>query len=149
MQANSLIDLFGQETGVPLALGETGTVALVFEAGPTVQIEHDPDLDVLHCYVVLGQFPADSERRAALTRLMLQANAFCRDTVGATLGMDADEIILSRRLELARADTEWLRATVESLIAVANEWSAKLGGSFSEPKESVNAFNMPDLNARA
>ena len=149
MDANSLIGLFGQETGVPLTLGETGTVALAFESGLTVQIEYDPALDALHCYVVLAPFPAESERCAALMRSMLQANAFCRGTDGATLGVDASEIILSRRLELARADTQWLRTTIESLIVVASDWIATLGGALSEPQQFVNSFDMPDFNLRA
>lgn len=153
MDAHSLITLFGQEAGVPLALGESGTVALAFEGGPTVQLEHDPGADALHCYVVIGQAPADAARGAALCRQLLQANAFGRDTDGATLGLDegTGEIILSRRLELARADAAWLRATVESMVAVAQAWQQRLADAVAAPAPPAGAvlFAMPDPGMRA
>lgn len=156
MDANSLITLFGQEAGTSLALGEAGTLALAFEGGPTLQIEHDPALDVLHCYAVLGAAPADPARGAALCRQMLEANAFGRDTGGATLGLDAatGEIILSRRLELAWADTAQLRAVVESMAAVAQDWRQRLDGAVSAvsaaaPPAADTAFSMHSLGLRA
>ena len=149
MDANSLVSLFGQEAGVPLTLGESRTVALAFESGPIVQIEHDPGLDVLHCYVVLGRFPVDALRCAALARLLLTANAFCRDTGGATLGLDSDEIILSRRLAISRADTDCLRVTVESLVTVAQDWASRLDYAPPEPRTQAMAFSMSDFGLRA
>lgn len=128
MDASSLVTLFGQETGAALSLGESGTVALAFKAGPTLHLEHDPQLDALHCYTVIGQAPADAARACALFRMLLAGNAFGRDTDGATLGLDelTGEIILSRRLELDRADTAWLRAVVESMVSVALAWRERL-----------------------
>ncbi|MBJ7265244.1 MAG: type III secretion system chaperone, partial [Burkholderiaceae bacterium] len=105
-------------------------------------------LDVLHCYVVLGRFPVEAERGSALARLLLRANAFCRDTGGATLGLDGDEIILSRRLEISRADTGWLRLTVESLVMVAQDWSSKLDAAPPEARTHAVAFSMPDFGLR-
>lgn len=148
MDAQSLVSLFGQEAGVSLALGTSGTVALAFEAGPTVQIEHDAALDALHCYIVLGRFPADAARAAALARMLLQGNAFGRDTDGASLGLDAEEIVLSRRLELSRADTTWLRSTVESLVSVALEWQPKLEAPAPAAPAGAIPFNMPHFGLR-
>ncbi|KAB0614667.1 type III secretion system chaperone [Castellaniella defragrans] len=134
MDASSLISLFGQEAGTPLALNEAGTASLAFESGPVLHLEHDPQLDALHCYVVLGRAPADPARRHAVYQQMLAANAFGRDTDGAALGLDevTGELLLSRRLELARADTAWLRATVESMAAVAADWQRRLDGSVQD-----------------
>ena len=131
MDASSLISLFGQEAGVALALNEAGTASLAFESGPVLHLEHDPQADALHCYVVLGQAPADPMRRHDVFRRMLAANAFGRDTDGATLGLDevTGELLLSRRLELPRADTAWLRAVVESMAAVAADWQGRLDGT--------------------
>ena len=130
MDASSLITLFGQEAGIPLALNEAGTVSLAVESGPVLHLEHDPQADVLHCYVVLGQTPADPMRRQAVFREMLAANAFGRDTGGSTLGLDevTGELLLSRRLELAHADTAWLRTVMESMVAVARHWQQRLDG---------------------
>lgn len=149
MDADALIRLFGQETGVPLVLGDNGTLALAFEAGPTVQVEHDADANVLHCYVVLGSFSTDPERRAALSLSMLQANAFCRGTGGATFGVDNGEIVLSRCLELGRADSDWLRTTVESIVMVANDWLVKSNSVPPETRGQARTFDMPDFNSRA
>jgi hypothetical protein len=149
MDAHTLVSLFGQEAGVALALGESRTVALAFEGGPTVQIEHDLSLDALHCYVVIGPFPVELQRGAALSRLLLQANAFGRDTDGAILGVDADEIIVSRRLELGRADTAWLRTTVESLVGIAKQWQTRINEAGIATEPNPLPSSMPDLGMRA
>ncbi len=141
MEASSLISLFGQEAGITLALNEAGTASLVFESGLALNLEHDPQADALHCYVVLGQVPADPMRRHDAFRRMLAANAFCRSTDGATLGLDeiTGELLLSRRLELPRADTAWLRAVVESMAAVAADWQQRLDGPPSAGREGPQA----------
>ena len=149
MDAHTLVALFGQEAGVVLALGESRTVALAFEGGPTVQIEHDPSIDALHCYVVIGPFPVEPQRGATLSRLLLQANAFGRDTDGAILGIDADEVIVSRRLELARADTAWLRTTVESLVGIAKQWQTRINEAGIASESSRLSSSMPDFRIRA
>ncbi len=156
MEASSLISLFGQEAGVALALNETGTASLAFETGPVLHLEHDPQADALHCYVVLGQTPADPMRRHDVFRRMLAANAFGRDTDGATLGLDevTGELLLSRRLELARADTAWLRAIVESMAAVAADWQGRLDGTARDdaspaaPGGSTSGGLPPDFGLR-
>ena len=141
MDASSLIALFGQEAGVVLTLNEAGTASLAVESGPVVYLEHDAQADVLHCYVVLGQAPADPMRRHDVFRQMLAANAFGRDTEGATLGLDeiTGELLLSRRLELSRADTAWLRTTVESMVAVAAEWQQRLSGAAADTTSAAGA----------
>lgn len=156
MDASNLISLFAQETGVDLSLSEAGTASLIFESGPALNLEHDPQLDVLHCYVVLGQAPADPMRRHEVFRQMLAANAFGRDTDGATLGLDevTGELLLSRRLELSRADTAWLRTTVESMAAVAADWQTRLNGSTPEAASDassplVSSVMPPDFGLRA
>lgn len=133
MDARSLISLFGQETGTSMALSDAGTVSLVFEAGPTVQLEHDPMIDALQCYVVLGQAPTDPAERHEVFRRMLAANVFGHGTDGATLGLDevTGELILSRCLDLSYADTAALRAVLESMVPLALDWQQRLaGGSF-------------------
>ena len=131
MDVNSLISLFGQETGTPLTLSEAGTLSLVFESGPTVQLEHDPMIDALQCYVVLGQSPTDPAQRPKVYRRMLSANVFGHDHLGATLGLDevTGELILSRCLELSYADTAQLRSVLESMVPVALDWQRRLAGS--------------------
>lgn len=128
MDAHTLVSLFGQDAGAPIALNQDGTAALAFENGPTLNLEHDPGTDSLQCYIIIGQAPADAERRQTVFRQLLAANLFCRDTDGATLGLDdiTGELVLSRRLELSRADTAWLRTTIESMVAVASEWQQRL-----------------------
>jgi hypothetical protein len=152
MDVRSLISLFGQEAGVPLALGESGTVALAFEDGPTVQLEHDPGIDALHCYVVIGHAPSDIARSERFLRQLLQANVFGRETDGATLGLDeaTGDIVLSRRLELAHADTAWLRITLESIVAVARLWQIRLADTVTASEVIIGSvpFTMPDPGMR-
>lgn len=138
MDAHTLVSLFGQDTGAAVALNEAGTAALAFEGGPTLNLEHDPGTDSLQCYIVIGPAPADPERRQDLFRRLLATNLFCRDTDGATLGLDeiTGELILSRRLELSRADTAWLRATIESMVVIAAEWQQRLAGPSADAQQA-------------
>lgn len=161
MDVASLISFFGQESGIDrLALSEDGTLSLVFEAGPTLHLEHDPQEDVLHCYVVIGQAPTDPERRHEIFQRMLAANVFGCDTEGATLGLDevTGDLVLSRRLELSRADTAWLRSTAEAMVAVSVDWQRRLDGPAQEGESfggdaafvpgGVSGDISPDLGLR-
>lgn len=131
MDAPRLIAALGQDTGTPLSLSAAGTVALQFDSGVTLHLEHDAQQDVLHCYAVLGQEPADADQRSRLHAALLSANAFGRDTGGATLGVDdaTSEVILSRRLELGHAEPAMLRDCVASLASVALAWRERLRGA--------------------
>ncbi len=148
MDAHNLIALFGQETGVPMALSEAGTVSLAFEVGPTVQLEYDPMINGLQCYVVLGQAPADQPACYALFRRMLAANVFGCDTDGATLGLDevTGDLILSRCLDLAHADTASLRTTLESMVPLALDWQRRLEGLFPDGDEDSIATRASSLS---
>ncbi|ARP83258.1 hypothetical protein CAL12_22170 [Bordetella genomosp. 8] len=128
MDAHKLIALFGEESGVPLTLGESGTIDLIFDNDVTVTLEHDDPQDMLHAYAVLGQEPVEADQRLTLYRDMLSANAFGHETEGAALSLDdrTGEILLTRRLELADATVIQLRRTVESMVDVSLSWREKL-----------------------
>ncbi|CAM3769183.1 Type III secretion system chaperone [Bordetella sputigena] len=128
MDAHKLIALFGEESGVPLTLGESGTIDLIFDNDVTVTLEHDDPQDMLHAYAVLGQEPVETDQRLTLYRDMLSANAFGHETEGAALSLDdrTGEVLLTRRLELADATVTQLRRTVESMVDVSLSWREKL-----------------------
>ena len=128
MDATSLVSLFGQESGIPLTLGESGTVDLIFENDVTLTLEHDEPLDVMHCYVVLSQEPSDDAARLAVYRGLLTGNVFGHETEGATLAVDdlTGEILLTRRLELMDANVSQLRNVVQSMVSAAIVWREKL-----------------------
>ncbi|MBV7485221.1 type III secretion system chaperone [Bordetella sp. BOR01] len=149
MQASTLVALFGQEAGIELSLGDTGTLALAFENGITLNLEHDAAVDRLHCYAVVGLEPADPAQRLTWYRAMLAANAFGYDTDGATLGLDevTGDLLLTRRLDLDRADVQALSQMVESMAQVALEWRDRLVttvsvGSKPEPTGPLTAFEQ-------
>lgn len=143
MDAHKLIALFGEESGVPLTLGESGTIDLIFDNDVTVTLEHDDPQDMLHAYTVLGQEPAETEQQLTLYRDMLSANAFGHETEGAALSLDdrTGEILLTRRLELTDATVSQLRRTVESMVDVSLSWREKLAtvGHAALGPPSVNA----------
>jgi hypothetical protein len=128
MDAHSLIALFGKESGVPLSLGDSGTIDLIFDNEVTVTLEHDDPQDMLHAYAVLGQEPMEPEQCLSLYRDMLAANAFGHETEGSSLALDerSGEILLTRRLELADATVSQLRRVVEGMVDVAVNWREKL-----------------------
>lgn len=128
MDASSLVSLFGQESGIPLTLGESGTVDLIFENDVTITLEHDEPLNVLHCYVVLAQEPTDDASRLAVYRSLLTGNVFGHETEGATLAVDdlTGDILLTRRLELMDANVSQLRNMVQTMVSAAIVWREKL-----------------------
>ncbi|AOB32426.1 hypothetical protein AKI39_19420 [Bordetella sp. H567] len=147
MDAHKLIALFGEESGVPLTLGESGTIDLIFDKDVTVTLEHDDPQDMLHAYTVLGQEPVETEQQLTLYRDMLVANAFGHETEGAALSLDDrnGEILLTRRLELADATVSQLRRAVESMVDVSLTWREKLAtvGHAVPPPSSVSAKATP------
>jgi hypothetical protein len=155
MDAHSLIALFGEESGVPLSLGESGTIDLIFDNDITVTLEHDDPQDMLHVYTVLGQEPMDAEQCLSVYRAMLAANAFGHDTDGAALSVDdrSGEILLTRRLELQDVTVSQLRRVVEGMVDVAVTWREKLStvghNSSSRPStmQSESALSSPGLRA--
>lgn len=128
MDAHKLIALFGEESGVPLTLGESGTIDLIFDNDVTITLEHDDPQDMLHVYTVLGQEPLETEQQLSLYRDMLAANAFGHETEGAALSLDdrTGEILLTRRLELPDATVSQLRRIVEGMVDVSLRWREKL-----------------------
>ncbi|OZI62086.1 type III secretion system chaperone [Bordetella genomosp. 11] len=148
MDAHKLIALFGEESGVPLTLGESGTIDLIFDNDVTVTLEHDDPQDMLHVYTVLGQEPAETEQQLALYRDMLSANAFGHETEGAALSLDdrTGEILLTRRLELADSTVTQLRRIVESMVDVSMSWREKLSTlchTLPAPPAGMNARAAP------
>lgn len=155
MEVSSLISLFGQESGIPLSLGESGTIDLVFENDVTVTLEHDDPQDVLHCYIVLGHEPAEPDVRAVIYRNLLAANAFGHDTDGACLGLDelTGEILLTRRLELLDANVSLLRNMVQSMVNTAVVWRENLNSSARDTTpysgQAPSPSTIPARNMRA
>ena len=58
---------------------------------------------------------------------MLEANLFCHDTGGGSLGLDdaTGEILLTRRVELVVADVGYLSEAIETLVAAAMQWKSR------------------------
>jgi hypothetical protein len=147
MDAHKLIAEFGDESGVPLALGECGTVDLIFDNDVTVTLEHDDCQDTLHVYAVVGKEPAETEQRLTLYRYMLLANAFGHETDGAALSLDdrPGEILLTRRLELVDANVCQLRRVVESMANLSFTWRGKLAtiGHITPAPSTLNSKAAP------
>ena len=152
MNAANLIQQLGQLTGIDLKLGAQGTLALTFEAGPTLHLEHDSAADVLRIYAVLGQEPADSQQRAALHRHLVAANAFGRKTGGAALGLDeaTGDIVLAQCLVLDHTDALALRAAIETLVPVAARWQQQLAKlpAAAAPKASADKARFVNFGQR-
>ncbi|WP_187394990.1 type III secretion system chaperone [Pigmentiphaga aceris] len=141
MDISSLIALFGEQAGTPLALNQGGTLALAFDNDLTVNLEHDASQDVLHLYVIVGQEPADYDARPAFYRELLVANVFGHDTGGASLGIDdvSGEVLLTLRLPLVSAEVGTLRDAVQSVVETANAWRERLAAPTRAVPAAANA----------
>ncbi|MFY3305593.1 type III secretion system chaperone [Achromobacter xylosoxidans] len=151
MDAHTLVSLLGDRAGIPLSLSEAGTLALLFENDVILNLEHAASEDALHLYVIVGGDPYDDEERLALYGDMLEANLFCHDTGGGSLGLDdaTGEILLTRRVELAMAHVGHLSEAIETLVAAAIQWKSKIADAaisddavaLADPSEPL-PFNM-------
>ena len=118
MHAQDLIALLAARAGLPaLKLSSDGTAALVIDDKLTLNLEHDEPAGRLLAYVPLGSLPVQ-DREAHAVRL-LRANLFGRDTGGAVLALDGDELLLTRTLELEHTDDTRFIAALEALVEAA------------------------------
>ncbi|MFY0478496.1 type III secretion system chaperone [Achromobacter marplatensis] len=140
MDVHTLISLFGERSGVPLALSDAGTLALQFADGVVLNLENAEQDGALHLYVVVGEDPHEDDARLLAYSAMLQANVFCHETAGGTLGLDdsTGDLMLTRRIDLAVADVEYLSEAIEMLVAAAGQWKTRL----SAPMEAEDSVPM-------
>lgn len=123
-------DLFGQlsvNMGLPgLALNKEGMARLEFDGHTVVDFEYESDLDSLHLYAVLDRLP--TEACEEVYSQLLVGNLFTRQTRGAVLAISPleQEIVLTRTIPLAKLDYQEFTDVLESFIAAAEEWAARL-----------------------
>lgn len=134
MNANDLIADFAHRAGVAgLQLNEAGVARLMVDGRLSVFFEQDADESRLHLYTSLGSAPAEG-REPLFTRL-LTANLFNRRTAGATIGYDesANELLLSRILDLESCTPTRFDAALESLIQVSESLQDEFASIPSPP----------------
>lgn len=126
--AQELLTAYGQIAGLPgLKFEPHGCARLVFERSVAVDLEIDRGAHAIQVYGVLGPVPAGN--RETLYRQLLEANLFCTKTRGATLSVDPvqEEVLLSRRVELASATPTAFAELIEQFAANVEEWRQKFG----------------------
>jgi Tir chaperone protein (CesT) family len=134
-QADALVTRLGEELGIAgLALDDGGSCTLFIDDGAViVNLGHNPQaqsIDLMTC------LDAVEPGRALLARL-LEANFGWRLS-GATFAIEpgSGSVILQRRLTAAEAAADGgLRSALDSLIAAAEAWSARLSAP-ETPQES-------------
>jgi hypothetical protein len=128
MDVTDIILVFAQRSGLDISLSPGGTLALNFEHGTTLNLEHDIEEDVLHLYSVVGDDPPDDATRLALYRDILEANLFGHDTEGGALSLDAAkrEILLTRRLDVAETNGDTLYRAAQALARVTAEFKERI-----------------------
>src|SRR5471032_566764 len=104
--------------GVSFSMNPGGTLALNFDQGININLEHDSEEDVMHIYSVLGEEPVDDGSRLDLYSAMLEANLFGHETEGATLAIDSAtrEILLTRRFDLANTTGEMVHEAATGMV---------------------------------
>lgn len=120
----------GGSLGLPdLAFDEERRARLSFASGLILDLEGAEQGTVLQVTASVG----DDAGSADTWRSLLSANLYGQGTGGSVLAIDpeTDEILLTRRFELAHADFAGLEMQLNQFLAFAEEWLAEL-----TPKEA-------------
>lgn len=155
MDVHTLVSLLGERAGVPLALSEAGTLALQFDDGVALNLEYAEAENVLHLYAIVGEDPHEDDFRLLVYSLMLQGNLFGHETAGGTLSLDdgTGELMLTRRIDLAVADVEYLSEAVETLVTAAAQWKTRLSAPLDAEEgvsmHSIEPSEQPQFSMRA
>jgi hypothetical protein len=123
MEAQELLSSYGQLVGLRgVAFDAHGCARLKFSEDAAVNLEADPAGECIHLYAVLGPVPSTSRER--LYRELLEGNLFGTRTRGGALAIDKvqEEVILCRRVDLARADASALKQMLDEFVSATQHW---------------------------
>ena len=137
MQRDEILETLQLELQIPdLAFNASHVCRLVFDHRLTVDLECQPDQNVLHIYSVVGQ---DTSLDAAGYRELLSANLFGHGSGEAVLAIDdqRDEILLFRSWNLDTLTSAQLTKDLVQFVAAAGTWQDRLQGGGIASDETV------------
>lgn len=135
---------FGQRIGVSeLALDEQGYCHLRFDE-VDIHFQTLDDGERVLCHAPVGVLLQDTN--AALVWELLNANYLYRQTLGATLGWDAQsgQCILSSLVDARALDVNGLEAITQHLVNAAEHWMQRLALATQTSSASQNAADFAD-----
>ena len=144
--ARKMVAGLGAELGIEgLELDEYGYCCLEFP-DQTINLEAD-DNGLIFLYAHLGNLPKDDKEE--FYGLRLEANYFCQQTGGGTIGIDrnADVVLLLMQTHVSALETGDIRAMLENFLNVAVTWSRRVAeyasGSGATPTANKEAVLPP------
>jgi hypothetical protein len=142
--AKAMVSKLGAELGIDgLALDEYGYCCLEFP-DQTINLETD-DNGILSLYAHLGNIPR--EDRESFFATLLEANYFCQQTGGGTIGIDreANVVLLLMQTHVSALNTDDLRSMVSNFLNVAVIWSRRIAahGGNGQPATATGNDSPP------
>ena len=142
-QVDTLVTRLGEGLGIPdLALDDAGTCTLVIDNGAViVNLGHNSGAGALDLMTCLDRVEPSSPNLMQL----LGANLGWRATGGATFAVEptSGAVMLQRRLTANDATDEGLKSALESLIAAAEVWTARLTGHTGAAPDTIQPAHPP------
>lgn len=125
LPVTALID-FGKLIGIPdLEFDEHGYCCLFID-DVTLNLEYDSETGHLLAYAHMGLLP--DVPSMGMYEMLLEANFFCRDTAGATLGIDTatGAILLHCRVPADDLTGAQLETVVTQFVNAAEVWKKRI-----------------------
>jgi len=132
-----------------LTLDEADCIGFRFDDRVSVTIRLNPDLPQVELFADVGELPIDTAERSARMLDLLRANAFWRETGGATLSVRLDEctILLAAHTPLAPLDGLMFQNWLEAFVQTAEIWIERLAAADFETVSTPSVVSEPIIAA--
>lgn len=131
MDIAALMAEFARDTNTPLQFSPGGQLSLAFDQGVTIDLEHEPETDVLFVKTAVGTLPTDIVARHLLLIRLLVANGFDPVTQSAAIACEADEktVILIAKLAVRHTTVVELIDCIKAMIDRSGIVSSAIDGA--------------------
>lgn len=132
-----------------LTLDEANCIGFRFDDRVSVTIRLNPDWPQVELFADVGELPVDAAERRTRMLGLLRANAFWRETGGATLSVRLDErtILLATHTPLAQLDGLMFRNWLEAFVHTAEIWIERLAVADFEIAPVASVASEPAIPA--
>lgn len=144
-----LMEIAAEAGFAPMPLDDDGCLGLRLDEAVDVMIRLHPELPRVELYSDVGTLPSDQEARGEMLLQLLQANAFWRETAGATLSLrsDGETVCLGAHQPLSGLTSQTLQDWLIEFANTAAIWMERFETESFEMPESEEPQDVELVNA--